>query len=97
MIHIVIGQSGMYSGAAIWKVRAFTEQADAEALCDKLNAWCVAHGYNNDANNPWVTSESGSGTPAEDPHFCYMWGCIRYTVEAVPVGDESDTRPKELP
>jgi len=44
MIFLVIGEQGEYSARTLWYVRAFAEKALADALAERLNAWCAERG-----------------------------------------------------
>ena len=39
-VYVVSGETGEYSDRRNWPVVAFLEKAQAEAFCERLNAWC---------------------------------------------------------
>lgn len=47
-IFLVVGQTDDYDHRYCWNVRAFENVEDARALAEKLNAWCVENGVNDE-------------------------------------------------
>jgi hypothetical protein len=40
MAYLVGGDKGEYSDHCSWYVKVFLVKSDADALCERLNAWC---------------------------------------------------------
>jgi hypothetical protein len=92
VIFLVNAGSGYANREQMWPVRAFSNRADAEALVERLTAWCVARGYDCE-NIDWdLQIQCGGQTPTEDPLFDHTYGGLKYTIEEVPSNDDVDTR-----
>ena len=83
--YIVGGDCGEYSDHNAWWVRVFLEKPSADALCERLNAWCrerrLLTGDNGKCSASWDRAER----PPEDPQFNTDYTGTRYSVVEVPL------------
>ena len=79
--YLLAGETGEYSDHRTWYLRVFLDKASADALCAKLNAWCLEHGYDKDSNKHWEKKDH----PIEDENFDVDYTGTSYSVCEIPL------------
>jgi len=79
-ISIIVGSTGEYSDYNTWLVAAYLLKEHADVAAEKLNAWCMEHGFHNGIAD---YSERRSLKPPGDPQFSCDYNGTKYTVEEV--------------
>lgn len=83
--YVVVGETGEYSGAQIWYVRAFLARDRADQLTERLNSWCRAQKYSFEDMPVYRDYIKQNDHPPEDSHFqCDSTG-TEYSVIAIPL------------
>lgn len=78
--YIVCGSTGEYSDTEVWYVRVFLNEAAANDLCGRLNAWCKERGLYASGGG-----YRGNAHPPEDPDFRCEYTGTAYNVVPVPL------------
>ncbi len=88
MAHVVGADTGEYSDHRVWFIRAFLDKAPAQALADKLNAWCREHNVHDKGwNYDKYPVYDNRPHPPDDPNFAYSYTGTAYSVIDIPLGD----------
>lgn len=77
-VWIVSGQTGAYEDYRSWSVAALPDESSANAMRDRLNAWCKEHGVDSKMNvlKSWLFKLK----PPDDPQFeCFSTGTEYFT------------------
>ena len=80
MAYLVGGDTGEYSDHCSWYVRICLDRATADALCERLNAWCKERGLAEE-HSRW----DGKEHPPEDPSFRHNYTGTWYSVAEIPL------------
>ena len=98
-VFIVVGETGSYPDSQWWIVRVFTNKADADPHCAKLNDWCLEKGVHRNSKLSTYTQMSNrvkDGKCPLDTLFQCDWTTgTHYYVSEVPLNFANDNR--ELP
>jgi hypothetical protein len=86
MVYVVAGNTGEYSDSRTWHVRAFTDKAQAEALCKRLNDWCKEKGVNGrEYDGGTINYYEFKEKPIEDSGFDLDYTGTDYGVLEIPL------------
>lgn len=82
---VVMGDTGEYSDHHSWYLKVFLHQEPADALCERLNAWCREKGCST-SGLPWEQRHGEKQMlPPEDPNFQNDYTGTMYSVMELPL------------